>query len=76
MVLYVLSYQFVWDKLLESKKNRILTVFSSHDIDEICMYSDYIICFHGDDISGYGANSELTRLDVMSLISGQLDNEA
>ena len=72
----VLSAQFVWEKLLESKKNRILTVFSSHDIDEICMYSDYIICFHGDDISGYGANSELTRLDVMSLISGQLDNEA
>ena len=71
----VLSAQFVWDKLIESKKERMLTVFSSHDIDEICMYSDYIICFHGDDISGYGSNIDLTKSDVMNLISGKFKDE-
>ena len=53
----------------------MLTVFSSHDIDEICMYSDYIICFHGDDISGYGSNIDLTKSDVMNLISGKFEDE-
>ena len=72
----VLSAQFVWDKLIESKNDRVLTVFSSHDIDEICMYSDYIICFHGDDIAGYGTNAELSRLDIMHLISGRFKDEA
>ena len=72
----VLSAEFVWGKLIESKKDKVLTVFSSHDIDEICMYSDYIICFHGDDISGYGSNLELSRLDVMNLISGRFKDEA
>ena len=72
----VLSAQFVWDKLTETKKDRVLTVFSSHDIDEICMYSDYIICFHGDDIAGYGTNAELSRLDIMNLISGRFKDEA
>ena len=72
----VLSAKFVWDKLIESKKDRVLTVFSSHDIDEICMYADYIICFHGDDISGYGTNEELSRLDIMNLISGRLEDGA
>jgi hypothetical protein len=39
------------------------------------MYSDYIICFHGDDVSGYGANSKLSRLDIMNLISGRFEDE-
>tara|TARA_B100001146_G_scaffold185315_1_gene168552 strand:+ start:221 stop:1675 length:1455 start_codon:yes stop_codon:yes gene_type:complete len=72
----VLSAKFVWDKLVESKKDKVLTVFSSHDIDEICMYSDYIICFHGDDISGYGSNLELSRLEVMNLISGRFQDDS
>jgi len=72
----VLSAKFVWDKLVESKKDKVLTVFSSHDIDEICMYSDYIICFHGDDISGYGSNLELSRQDVMNLISGRFQDDS
>ena len=72
----ILSAKFVWDRLVESKEEKVLTVFSSYDIDEICMYSDYIICFHGDSISGYGSTSNLSKLDIVNLISGRVNGKA
>ena len=71
----ILSAKFVWDRLVESKEEKVLTVFSSYDIDEICMYSDYIICFHGDRISGYGCASNLSKLDIANLISGRVNGK-
>ncbi len=66
------SADYIWDKLNKDKTARILTMFSSYDIDEILAHADFVICFHGEEIVLSGHINSLSRSDIVNSISGNL----
>tara|TARA_B100001142_G_scaffold316272_1_gene355834 strand:+ start:1157 stop:2584 length:1428 start_codon:yes stop_codon:yes gene_type:complete len=67
----VQSATYIWSNLIESRLKRLITIFSSVDLDEIYNYANYIICFYNDDIVAHGTQEELPREVTMQKISGR-----
>lgn len=66
------SADYIWDKLVTHKTDRVLTMYSSYDVDEICSYSDYVVCFHGEEIVSASFMKDITKTDIINNISGNL----
>ena len=64
------SASYIWHELTLMKDSRLLTVFSSVDVDEIYNNADYILCFYGDEVIGHAPVSEMSKTKIMNLISG------
>ena len=64
------SASYIWNELTLMKSSRLLTVFSSVDVDEIYNNADYILCFYGDEVIGHASVSEMSKTKIMNLISG------
>ena len=64
------SASYIWNELTLMKNSRLLTVFSSVDVDEIYNNADYILCFYGDEVIGHASVSEMSKTKIMNLISG------
>ena len=64
------SANYIWGNLLSTKEHKMLTIFSSTDIDEIYEYSEYIICFFNNTIVRHGDPESLTKDITMQKISG------
>tara|TARA_E500000331_G_scaffold291546_1_gene288032 strand:- start:1542 stop:2333 length:792 start_codon:yes stop_codon:yes gene_type:complete len=60
----------VWEKIIERSKSDISVIFSTTDIDEVWEYSDYIICFSGENITKISSKGSLKKDDIKFLISG------
>ena len=60
----------VWEKIIERSKSDISVIFSTTDIDEVWEYSDYIICFSGENITKISSKESLKKDDIKFLISG------
>ena len=67
----VQSATYIWSNLIESRLEKLITIFSSVDLDEIYNYANYIICFYNDDIVAHGTQKELPREVTMQKISGR-----
>ena len=67
----VQSATYIWSNLISTRTEKIVTIFSSVDLDEIYSYANYIICFYNDDIVAYGTQKELPRELTMQKISGR-----
>ena len=67
----VQSATYIWSNLIESRLKRLISIFSSVDLDEIYNYANYIICFYYDDIVAHGTQEELPREVTMQKISGR-----
>ncbi|MBK67597.1 MAG: hypothetical protein CMP22_05660 [Rickettsiales bacterium] len=65
------SARYIWSNLIESREEKVITIFSSVDLDEIYNYANYIICFYNDDIVAHGTQKELPRELTMQKISGR-----
>ena len=65
------SARYIWSNLIESREEKVITIFSSVDLDEIYSYANYIICFYNDDIVAHGTQKELPRELTMQKISGR-----
>ena len=64
------SATYIWHELTLKKESKLLTVFSSVDVDEIYNNADYIVCFYGDEVIGHGAVEAMSKTKIMYLISG------
>ena len=68
------SADYIWDKLSTDKSNRLLTIFSSYEVDEIWDHADYVICFHGEEIVSASSVNVITKSEIINNISGNLVN--
>ena len=66
------SADYIWDKLLNDKLSRTVTLFSSYDVDEIWNYSDYVLCFHGEDIVASCSINSISKTDIINNIAGNV----
>ena len=65
------SATYIWSNLIEARLKKVITIFSSVDLDEIYNYANYIICFYNDNIVAHGTPNELPRETTMQKISGR-----
>jgi len=66
----VKSTSSVWEKIIERSKSDISVIFSTTDIDEVWEYSDYIICFSGENITKISPKGSMKKDDIKFFISG------
>lgn len=66
----LVSAHEVWQRLLGRRKDGTAIVFASSDLDELMMYSDYVLVFYSGNVSSPIQRAELSTARLAELIGG------